>query len=79
MGELNQGALNFFVLLFLGLPFLKEGLVGVFEENSHGAEACSLEVKVEVHVVFGSSLVLSGYHLNFRVRKIFLFLSLFLV
>jgi hypothetical protein len=38
-------------LLLLGLPLLEEGLVGGLEVESHGAEAGSLEVEVEVLVV----------------------------
>ena len=77
LSELNQGALNLLVLLLLRLPFLKEWLVRILEEDSHGSEASALEVEVKVHVVFGLTGVLGRDHLGLGFgKRLFLLLLL---
>lgn len=44
------------LLLFLGLPLVKEGLVGQFIEESHSPKACSFEEEVKVLVVIAITL-----------------------
>lgn len=77
LSEFNQRALNLLVLLLLRLPFLKEWLVGILEENSHGSETSALEVEVKIHVVFGLTNVLGRDHLGLGFgKRLFLLLLL---
>ena len=79
LGKLNQRILNLFVLFLLVFPLLEEGLVSDFKEHSHGSEAGSLEIEVEIHVILVVLIIVfCGGHLYSGLRKVTLFASFLL-